>query len=91
MDAIVGAVRLFQKASVCVLTTQQATDLTARHGPAIMSNFVSHYETSAGSPFGAYALIGVLQSIDDLANCFTYQDTTQTPPLTKFYRRLDLK
>jgi hypothetical protein len=91
MDAIIGAVKLFQKASMCVLTTQQVADLTARHGPAIMSNFVSHYETSAGSPFGAYALIGVLQSVDDLANCFTYQDTAQTPPVTKFYRRLDLK
>jgi hypothetical protein len=54
-----------------------------------MANFVSHYETGAGTPFNAYALIGVLQDIDDLANCFTYQDATHTPPATKFYQRLD--
>ncbi len=74
---------------MCVLTAQQVSDLTSRHVPTIIANFVSHYETSAGNPFNANALIGVLQSIDDLANCFTYQDTTQTPPMAKFYRRLD--
>jgi DNA repair exonuclease SbcCD ATPase subunit len=89
ITAIMDAVQLFQKAGVCVLTAQQVSDLTSRHGPAIVANFVSHYETSAGTPFNAYALIGVLHSIDDLAACFTYQDTTQTPPVTKFYRRLD--
>ncbi len=89
LTAIIGAVQLYQKAGICVLSTQQITDLGIRHGKAIMLNFVSHYETSAGTPFNAYVLIGVLQSVDDLANCFTYQDTTQTPPATKFYQRLD--
>jgi hypothetical protein len=89
LAAIMGAVQLFQKAGICVLSAQQVTDLTSRHGPAIIANFVSHYETSAGTPFNAYALIGVLQSVDDLANCFTYQDTTQTPPVNKLYQRLD--
>jgi hypothetical protein len=77
MDAITAAVKLYQLAGICVLTGQQMADLTGRHVPAILSNFVSHYETCAGSPFGAYALIGVLQSVDDLANCFTYQDISQ--------------
>ncbi|MBX3671016.1 MAG: AAA family ATPase [Rhodocyclaceae bacterium] len=89
LSAIIGAVHLFHKAGICVLTSQQITDLSTRHGLAIMSNFVSHYETNAGAPFNAYALIGVVQSIDDLANCFTYQDTTRTPAVTKFYQRLD--
>ena len=89
LGAIIGAVQLFQKAGVCVLTGQQLDDLNKRHYPMIVSNFVSHYETGAGTPFNAYALIGVLGSVDDLSNCFTYLDTTQTPALTKFYRRLD--
>jgi recombinational DNA repair ATPase RecF len=91
LTAIIGAVQLFKDAGRCVLSEQQVKDLTSRHGPLIISNFVSHYETSAGTPFNAYALISVLQSVDDLANCFTYQDTTQTPPALKFYRRLDRK
>lgn len=89
LTAITGAVELFQKAGICVLSAQQVTDLTSRHGPTIVANFVSHYETSVGTPFNAYALIGVIQSVDDFASCFTYQDTSQSPPLTKFYRHLD--
>jgi hypothetical protein len=89
LTAIMDAVQLFQQAGRCVLAPQQIIDLTSRHGPAIISNFISHYETGAGTPFNAYALIGVLRSVDDLANCFTYQDTAQAPPGTKYYRRLD--
>lgn len=89
LASIIGSVQLFQKAGICVLSAQQVNDLTSRHAPTIIVNFVSHYETSAGTPFSAYTLIGVLQSVDDLANCFTYTDTAQTPPVTKFYRRLD--
>jgi hypothetical protein len=54
-----------------------------------MANFVSHYETGAGTPFNAYALLGVVQSVDDLVDCFTYHDTSQSPPTMKFYQRLD--
>lgn len=89
LSSIIGSVQLFQKAGICVLSTQQIADLTSRHAPTIILNYVSHYETGVGTPFSAYTLIGVLQSVDDLANCFTYRDTTQTPPVTKFYRRLD--
>jgi hypothetical protein len=89
LTAIMGALQLFQKAGMCVLDPQQITDLTSRHGPTIIANFVSHYETGAGTPFNAYALISILQSVDDLASCFTYQDTAQMPALTRYYQRLD--
>jgi hypothetical protein len=89
ISAITEAVKLYQGANRCVLTQQQIDDLTAHYVPAIMSNYVNHYETCAGVPFNAYALISVLQSIDDLANCFTYHDSARTPPTTKFYKRLD--
>jgi hypothetical protein len=91
LTAITTAVELFVQADRCVLSPQQVNDLTARHGPTIMANFVNHYETGVGTPFNAYALIGVLQSIEDLVNCFTYQDATQTPLIMKFYQRLDQK
>ena len=89
LDAIVDAIDLYQAAGRCVLTAQQIADVKNTHVPSIVGNFVSHYETGAGTPFGAYALLGVLQSIDDLADSFTFIDAGQTPPAKKFYRRLD--
>lgn len=87
IDAIGEAVKLYQAANRCVLTLQQITDLQNHHVPSIVGNFVSHYETGAGTPFNAYALLGVLQSIDALADCFTYVDPTSNQK--RFYRRLD--
>src|SRR3546814_1727641 len=50
IDAITEAVKLYQAANLCVLTPQQATDLQHHHAPSIIGNFVSHYETGAGTP-----------------------------------------
>lgn len=87
MDAITSAVGLYQAANRCVLTAQQVSDLQNRHATAIMSNYVSHYESGAGTPFNAYALLGVLQSVDALAACFTWVDPSDGQ--TKYYRALD--
>jgi DNA repair exonuclease SbcCD ATPase subunit len=87
MDAIAEAVKLYQAAGRCVLTPQQASDLQTRHSTAIMSNYVSHYESSAGTPFSAYALLGVVQSVDDLAACFMWTDPSDGQ--LKYYRALD--
>lgn len=87
IDAITHAVALYQAAGQCVLSGQQISDLQTHHAPSIVGNFVSHYETGAGTPFNAYALLGVLQSIDSLADCFTYVDPTTGQK--RYYRRLD--
>lgn len=87
VDAITAAVSLFQAAGRCVLSAQQITDLQSHHMPSIMANYVSHYETGAGNPFNAYALLGVLQSVDALADCFCWTDPTTRH--RKYYRRLD--
>lgn len=87
VDAITSAVSLYQAAGRCVLSAQQIADLQNHHGPSIMANYVNHYETGAGNPFNAYALLGVLQSVDALADCFCMSD-----PVTnqrRYYRRLD--
>jgi DNA repair exonuclease SbcCD ATPase subunit len=89
LDAIVHAIDLYQAAGRCVLTAQQVADIKNTLVPSIVSNFVSHYETGTGTPFGAYALLGVLQSIDALADCFTWTDSNQNPPTKKYYKRLD--
>ena len=87
VDAITRAVTLYQAAGLCVLSPQQITDLQHHHVPSIMANYVSHYETGAGNPFNAYALLGVLQSVDALADCFCLTDPVSNR--RKYYQRLD--
>jgi hypothetical protein len=87
VDAITSAVAIYQAAHRCVLSAQQITDLQNHHLPSIMANYVSHYETGAGNPFNAYALLGVLQSVDALADCFCWTDPANNQ--RKYYRRLD--
>ena len=53
-----------------------------------MSNMVSHYETGAGNPLNAYAMIGVVQEIDAYADNFSRVDPGN-PGQRIFYRRLD--
>lgn len=89
IDAISSAVALYQAANRCVLSTQQVADLQNHHAPSIMANYVSHYETGAGNPFNAYALLGVLRSADDLADCFMWTDPANNQK--KYYKRLDRK
>lgn len=87
VDAITAAVALYQAAGRCVLSSQQIADLQNHHMPSIMANYVSHYETGVGNPFNAYALLGVLQSVDALADCFCWTDPANNQ--RKYYRRLD--
>ncbi len=87
IEAITNAVTLYQAAGRCVLLPQQITDLSNHHAPSIIANYVSHYETGVGTPFNAYALLGVLQSIDDFADCFMWLDPADSRK--KYYRALD--
>jgi len=87
IDAITDAVTLYQAAGRCVMSAQQISELQNHHAPSIVGNFIRHYETGAGTPFNAYALLGVLQSINDLADCFTYVDPAKGRK--QYYRRLD--
>ncbi|MFT0212486.1 AAA family ATPase [Pseudomonas sp. F1_0610] len=87
VDAITAAVSLYEAAGCCVLSVQQITDLRNHHMPSIMANYVSHYETGVGNPFNAYAMLGVLQSVDALADCFCWTDPANNQ--RRYYRRLD--
>lgn len=73
LDAISNAVQLHENAGSLVLDQQQRQDLKNVHVPAIIGNWVSHYETGAGSGLSAPVLAGVIQSIDSLAECFRYK------------------
>lgn len=91
LDAIKNAIDLFASASRLILTPQQRNDFENQHVPAIIANYVSHYETGGGTPINAHVLLGILQSVDDLAECFRYDDTSKTPSIRTWYRGLDRK
>lgn len=88
LDAIKEAINLHQKAGSLVLDAQQVIDLLNSHVPAIISNWVSHYATGGSNSFSAPVLNGVINSIDAMAECFRYDDTTASPTVRRWYRSL---
>lgn len=88
LDAITSAVELHKKAGTLVLDAQQVQDIDTAHVPAIVGNWVSHYETGLGSSLSAHALGGVITSIDVLAECFRYDDTSGGSTVRRWYRSL---
>jgi hypothetical protein len=88
LDAIVGAVRLYAAAGTCVLEAAQIAAINNSATASLMSNMVSHYETGAGNPLNAYAMIGVVQEIDAYADNFMRVDPANAGQRI-FYRRLD--
>ena len=89
LDAISSAIELHNKAGTLVLDTQQFQDIDTSHVPAIVGNWVSHYETGSGSSLSASSLNGVITSIDALAECFRYDDTSGESTVRRWYRALD--
>lgn len=88
LDAIKEAIDLHQRAGSLVLEPQQVKDVLDSHVPAIVSNWVSHYATGGSSSFSAPVLNGIIVSIDDLAECFRYDDTSVSPTQRKWYNSL---
>ena len=89
LDAITSAIELHKKAETLVLDAQQFQDLDTSHVPVIVSNWVSHYETGSSSSLSAPVLGGVIKSIDALAECFRYDDTSGGTTVCRWYKALD--
>lgn len=88
LDAIDAAVDLHKRAGSLVLDAQQVSDLGSVHVPAIVGNWVSHYETGSGSSLSAPVLAGIVASIDSLAECFRFDDSSNGTVARKWYRSL---
>ena len=89
LDAITSAIELHKKARTLVLDAQQVLDIDKSHVPVIVGNWVSHYETGSGSSLSAPALGGLISSIDGLAECFRYEDTSGGSTVRRWYKSLD--
>ncbi|MCP3468421.1 AAA family ATPase [Bradyrhizobium sp. CCGUVB23] len=84
--AIEAAVKLHKAAGILVLDAAQEAGLQT-HMASITGNFVAHFATGSTSAFSSGSLLGVMQAIDEYAECFMYED----PPgggTKKFYRSL---
>jgi hypothetical protein len=88
LDAITEAIKLHKAAGSLVLDPKQVSDLETVHVPAILGNWVSHYATGAGASFSAPLLQKIIQTIDDLAECFQYDDTSSGSIQRRWYRSL---
>lgn len=88
LDAITSSVDLHKLAGTLILDAQQIADLDTVHVPAIVGNWVSHYETGSGSSLSAPVLSGVVASIDALAECFRYDDSSGGAVARKWYKSL---
>ena len=88
LGAITDAVNLHQSAGTLVLDAQQVTDLQGAHVPALIGNWVSHYETGSAASFSAPMLQGVMHSIDQLTECFRFDHTVGGSTNRRWYRSL---
>lgn len=85
LDAINLAIDLNKRANVLILTTKQENDIQNIHVPALVSNWVSHYETSSGSSLAPPVLKNLIKTIDDFAECFRFDDNNNG---RKWYKSL---
>ena len=88
LEAISSAIDIHKKAGTLILNAKQIQDIDTVHVPAIVGNWVSHYETSSGSSFSAQTLAGMIVSIDALSECFRYDDTSGSAVVRRWYRSL---
>jgi DNA repair exonuclease SbcCD ATPase subunit len=88
LGAITTAIDLHKRAGTLILDAQQIQDIDTVHVPAIVGNWVSHYETGSGSSLSAPAFGGIIKSIDALAECFKYNDASGGSTVRRWYRSL---
>jgi hypothetical protein len=88
LAAINEAIDIQKRAGSLVLDVQQVQDLDTVHVPALLGNWVNHYETGSGSSLSAPMLRSVIQSIDDLTECFRFDATSGGATQRRWYKSL---
>ncbi len=89
IQAITSAIDLHKKAGTIVLDEEQIQNIDSTLIPSIIGNWVSHYETGVSTSISAPVLSGVIGSIDALAECFRYDDTSSGTTIRRWYKALD--
>lgn len=88
LEAIKSDVEMHKNANILVIDGTQEQNLKNIHLPALLANYVSHFETGNNSAVSAQVLISVLDSVDSFADCFKHDHTDpQTNLTTRIYYR----
>jgi hypothetical protein len=92
LDAISSAIDMTDKAGLLILEAPQLSAIRTTYVPAIVGNWVNHYETASGASLSPAMLKSVLQAIDEFCECFKW-DEVQTDGSTKqlWYKSLSKK
>lgn len=91
LDTISSALDLHKRAGDLILDAQQVHDLETVYVPALVANWVSHYSTATGVSLSPYVLIGVLDTINKVTECFTYPCGCGGGLQARFYKSLTAK
>jgi hypothetical protein len=91
LDTISGAIELHKRAGDLILGSKQVNDLETVYVPALVGNWVSHYATATGASLSPYVLIGVLDTINSVAECFMYLCKCGGGSQLRFYKNLSSK
>ena len=90
LEAISAAVKLHSRADDLVLMPEQVTALLSIHLPALVGNWISHYETAVATSLRPEVLRSLLDRVDNFVDCFQY-DCKCGPPRRRFYENLTRK
>jgi DNA repair exonuclease SbcCD ATPase subunit len=91
LDAINAGVTLHSRAGSLILSSTQSNALSRSLVPTLIANWVSHYATGASPSFTPYVLLGVLDTIDQVADCFKYDCNCFSVTRRRYYKTLSSK
>lgn len=88
ITAMQAAIHLHERAGDLVLEASQVDNFEKRRIPAIVGNFTNHYTTGSTSNFTPPLLLGVMDDIDALDDCFKFDKTTNGKVERTWYKSL---
>ena len=90
LNAIQKDINLHVAAGDIILTPSQIANMQNTHLPALLANWVTHFETGNGNGVSAAVLLGVIDHVDNFTECFKYDHTEpSTGRVTrKYYKNL---
>jgi len=88
IDAIEAAIDLNTRAGGVILSTAQQADVMRTLLPGLLTNLINHYTTGTIGGISPHVLLGTLDDIDKLTDCFKYPCSCSGTTTQKFYRSL---
>ena len=91
LDAIKEAIELHKRAGQLILSSAQVEGLEKVLVPALLSNWVAHYATGRATSVSPYVLLGILDTMDEVDECFRYVCGCSGIPVNRYYSSLAKK